>query len=300
MSQGALRFGPPRDEFPPQAISPELELGAYEALWAREGMTFKRLAALFRENPDALPSDLVDRSEALTMAGVVGRMLREKGVATFGLRIHRAGEYPQKLRDAKAPVELLYFQGAWELVETPSVAVVGTREPTSEGRRRAQRLVRELVADGKTIVSGLATGIDTEAHQTALVAGGLTIAVIGTPIGDHYPPQNRELQDRLAHDFLLISQVPLYRYSQQTPVYNRLFFPERNVTMSALTDATIIVEAGETSGTLIQARAALDQGRKLFILDSCFGRGLKWPEKFLSRGAIRVRDYADVKGALGR
>lgn len=300
MSQGALQFRPPADTFPPDVIAPVLELGAYEALWARQGMSVKRLAALFRDNPGALPSDLVDEGEALSMAATVGRMLREKNVAPFGLRIHRAGEYPQKLRDAIDPVELLYFQGAWELVETPSVAVVGTRKPTQDGRRRAQVLARKLVEDGRTVVSGLAAGIDTAAHQAAIEAGGLTIAVIGTPIGDYYPPQNRQLQDRVARDFLLISQVPVYRYSQQTPVFNRLFFPERNVTMSALTDATIIVEAGETSGTLIQARAALEQGRKLFILDSCFGRGLKWPEKFLSRGAIRVRDYADIKGALGR
>ena len=81
---------------------------------------------------------------------------------------------------------------------------------------------------------------------------------------------------------------------------NRLFFPERNVTMSALTEATVIVEAGETSGTLIQARAALHQGRKLLILESCFqNRALTWPERFEKKGAIRVRDYDDIKRALG-
>lgn len=299
MSQAALKFTR-RDGFPPDTISPVMELGAYEALWARQGMTFKKLAALFRENLDALPSDLIDSDEALKMARAVGEILRRKGVERFGLRIHRAGEYPQRLRDAKAPVEILYFQGFWELAETPGVAVVGTREPTDEGRSRARRVARSLVEDGRTVVSGLATGIDTEAHLGALEAGGRTIAVIGTPLGECYPPENRELQERLARDFLVISQVPVYRYSQQTPQYNRLFFPERNVTMSALTSATIIVEAGETSGTLIQARAALEQGRKLFIMDNCFSRGLRWPEKFLERGAIRVRDYADIQGALAK
>jgi DNA processing protein len=97
---------------------------------------------------------------------------------------------------------------------------------------------------------------------------------------------------------LLISQVPLFRYSQQSPQFNRFFFPDRNHTMSALTAATVIVEAGETSGSLIQARAAIEQGRKLFILESCFNRGLKWPERLLERGAIRVRDYSDIKSAL--
>jgi DNA processing protein len=85
----------------------------------------------------------------------------------------------------------------------------------------------------------------------------------------------------------------------QSPLQNRLFFPERNVTMSALTEATIIVEAGNTSGTLIQARAALHQKRKLFILDSCFrDPALTWPERLRKRGALRVRDYGEIRAAL--
>lgn len=299
MSQHALNFGS-REPWQLASISPLLELGAYEALWARPGMSVKKLARLFREQPDVLPSALVSSVEAMDMARDVVAQLRARGVERFGVRIHRAAEYPDRLRDAKDPIELLYFQGVWELVETPSVAVVGTRHPTDDGRARARKLVRALVEDGRTVVSGLATGIDAEAHTTAIDAGGQTIAVIGTPLGQHYPPQNRELQERIARDFLLISQVPVVRYARQTPHTNRLFFPERNLTMSALTEATVIVEAGETSGSLIQGRAALEQGRKLFILDSCFGRGLTWPAKLLERGAIRVRDYADIRGALGR
>jgi DNA processing protein len=118
-------------------------------------------------------------------------------------------------------------------------------------------------------------------------------------LGSYYPPENRQLQDRIARDFLLISQVPVLRYKRQAIPQNRLFFPERNVTMSALTEATVIVEAGETSGTLTQARAALHQGRKLFILDSCFRRpDLTWPARFEQRGAIRVRYIDDIGSAL--
>jgi DNA processing protein len=297
MTQHALNFG--SDERSPfTAISPLLELGAYEALWAQHGMTVKKLADLFRENPNVLPSALVPHDKAMEMAREVVTQLRARHVERFGVRIHRAYEYPARLRDAKNPIELLYFQGVWELVETPSVAVVGTREPSEDGRARARKLARALVEDGRTVVSGLASGIDTVAHTAAIEAGGKTIAVIGTPLGQYYPSENRELQDRIGREFLLVSQVPVYRYSKQSPQYNRFFFPERNHTMSALTEATIIVEAGETSGSLIQARAAIEQGRKLFILDSCFSRGLKWPEKFLDRGAIRVRDYGDIKGAL--
>lgn len=297
MSQHALNFGS-HERSPFTAISPLLELGAYESLWARPGMSVKKLADLFRDHPNVLPSALVPHNEAMEMAQKVVLQLRARGVARFGVRIHRASEYPERLRDAKHPIEFLCFQGVWELVETPSVAVVGTRNPSAEGRARARRLVRSLVEDGRTVVSGLASGIDTEAHTAAIESGGKTIAVIGTPLGSYYPSENRDLQDRIGREFLLISQVPVFRYSQQSPHFNRLFFPERNHTMSALTDATVIIEAGETSGSLIQARAAIEQGRKLFILESCFNRGLKWPERYLERGAVRVRDYADIKAAL--
>jgi DNA processing protein len=130
------------------------------------------------------------------------------------------------------------------------------------GQANPERLARELASRDFTVVSGFAAGIDTAAHTATLEAGGRTIAVIGTPLGVYYPPENRSLQDKIAHDFLLISQVPVLRYLNQKVPQNKLFFPERNVTMSALTEATIIVEAGETSGTLTQARAALYQGRK--------------------------------------
>jgi DNA processing protein len=122
--------------------------------------------------------------------------------------------------------------------------------------------------------------------------------VIGTPLSRVYPKDNAELQRKIAREFLLISQVPVKRYERQDYPRNRLFFPERNITMSALTEATIIVEAGETSGTLIQARAALNQGRKLFIFDNCFRKGLSWPQKFADKGAIRVVDYDDIRKQL--
>jgi DNA processing protein len=149
------------------------------------------------------------------------------------------------------------------------------------------------------VVSGLASGIDTAAHTAALEAGGQTICVIGTPISETYPRENSELQEHIARNHLLVSQVPIIRYMRQSPKWNRLFFPERNATMSALTQATVIVEAGETSGSLIQGRAALDQGRKLFILESCFHLGLKWPERLQAAGAIRVSEYEEIRKHLG-
>ena len=287
-----------RMDFESRAISPLTEMGAYEALWDKPHTTFKTLSDKFAAQPNAVPSDFVSPTKAREYADFVQMRFREAEVTRFGVRVHGAGEYPQKLRDAAHPIELLYYQGWWDLVESRSVAVVGTRKPTKDGIGRTARLVKALVKDDFTIVSGLASGIDTVAHKTAIDEGGRTIAVIGTPLSHAYPKDNVELQRTIASEFLLISQVPVKRYEDQDYRRNRLFFPERNITMSALTEATIIVEAGETSGTLIQARAALHQGRKLFILDNCFRKGLSWPEKFADKGAIRVVDYDDIRKNL--
>jgi DNA processing protein len=285
--------------FAERAISPRRELGAYEALWAREGTWFKSLAANFRAHQGAVPSDFVSAADIEKYARLALGAIRDAGIHHFGVRIHGAGEYPEKLRDAQHPVELLYFQGAWELVNRRCVAIVGTRKPSDDGRLRAAKLARLLVTDGFTIVSGLARGIDTAAHSAAIAAGGFTIAVIGTPITECYPPENRNLQQNIADQHLLISQVPIVRYARQHFRGRAHFFTERNATTSALTEATIIVEAGETSGTLIQARHALKQRRKLFILDSCFHNpSLSWPHTFVKQGAIRVGDYHDIKRHL--
>ena len=281
-------------------ISPLRELGAYETLWLEPKASFKSIAARFAADPAALPSDFVSPAAADQCANEVFTRLKAAGVDQFGVRIHHAGDYPAKLRDARHPVELLYYQGAWELTETRCVALVGSRKATDDGVARAQRLARELVAADFTVVSGLAAGIDTAAHKAAIEAGGRTIAVIGTPIGFYYPKENRALQQRIAKDFLLISQVPVLRYAKQAVPQNRLFFPERNVTMSALTEATIIVEAADTSGSLTQARAALHQKRKLLILDLCFKRDdITWPARFEKLGAIRVRTPEDIWNAFG-
>lgn len=281
------------------AVSPALELGAYEALWAAPDATQKRVADRFRSEPGAPPSAFVAHDVANRMFERVRSYHAERGVTRFGIRVHRCGDYPDRLRDARHPVELLQYRGIWELTEMPAVAVVGTRAPSKEGMRRARKLTSLLGRADFTIVSGLARGIDTVAHTTALKLGIPTYAVVGTPVSDVYPKENRDLQGTLASSALVVSQVPVIRYASQDWRINRTFFPARNATMSALSEATVIVEAGETSGTLTQARAALYQKRKLFILDSCFRRkDLTWPERFQKLGAVRVTDFDEILDAL--
>lgn len=280
------------------AISPVKEMAAYEALWLRKKASFKVLADLFKQHPDNLPSEMIDNDQLINDTyKEIKHFLNLNSLTMPGIKVNGSMDYPERLRDAKNPVEVLYYQGDWDLAYTDSIAIVGARKASKDGLNRAYRLARLLIEDGFTVVSGLAQGIDRVAHETAIKFGGKTIAVIGTPLTEFYPKENAPLQKQIAKEHLLISQVPFLYHSQikDYRVKSR-FFPERNVTMSALSKATVIVEASDTSGTLYQARAALAQGRKLFIMDSCFERkDLAWPKAFLAKGAIRVTDYSDIK-----
>ncbi len=281
-------------------VSPKREVGAYEALWAERSMTtFKKIHERLLAANAERPSEIISEEASDKAYAIARALLAKGGVEHFGVRVQGTADYPDKLKDAEHPLALFYYQGWWDLVFTRSVAIVGTRKPSDDGVKRAQKLVRWLVEKRFTIVSGLAAGIDTVVHKTAIESGGNTIAVIGTPLSEIYPKENAKLQQEIADRFLIVSQVPVCRYSMQDYRMNRLFFPERNKTMSALTDATIIVEAGETSGTLIQAKAALKQGRKLFILNSCFENpAITWPAKFAKEGAVRVRTFEDIERVL--
>lgn len=280
-------------------ISPFKEMAAYEALWNRDKISFKKIAELFSMNPNTSPSDYIGETDIKYYSELLKPYLIKNSIKT-NIILNYTFDYPIRLRDAKSPVEILYYSGNIDFLKTRGVAVVGSRHPSDLGIRRAIKLVKLLVKDNITIFSGLADGIDTVSHLTAIENGGKTVAVIGTPLTEFYPKKNKELQIYIAKHHLLISQVPFIKYSRQNYRWNRNFFPERNKTMSALSEATIIIEAGETSGTLIQAKAALEQGRKLFILQNCFeNKAITWPEKFEKLGAIRVREYEDIKKHLG-
>jgi DNA processing protein len=192
--------------------------------------------------------------------------------------------------EEKHAPKLLYFRGNRELLNHgPRVSVVGSRKASPDGLKRARLLTRALVNHGIVVVSGLAEGIDAAAHMAALEAGGETIAVIGTPLDKFYPTENKDLQQRLANEQLVVSQFPIGMVT--TPKS----FPIRNRTMALLTDATVIVEAGEKSGTLHQGWEALRLGRQLFLMESVVNNAaLSWPREMLHYGAqILSRENLD-------
>lgn len=178
-----------------------------------------------------------------------------------------------------APAKL-FLAGVGEFEGGRRVSVVGTRKPSKEGVARARVFARSLTRRGLVVVSGLAEGIDTVAHRTAIQERGRTIAVLGTPLGVFYPPANRELQELIERQYLAISQ-----FAPGTPP-RRTNFPQRNRTMALITDATVIVEAGESSGTLHQGWEALRLGRPLFLMESLTtDEHLTWPAEMIRYGA---------------
>jgi DNA processing protein len=276
-----------------------IEMGAYEALWERPGASFKTVAEWIAAAPDERASGLVAPDVAARYAEDIRQRLAAASLADVGVRLMGTPDYPVKLLDARHPLRAFYYRGDWSLVATRSVAVVGARQLGDDGEARTRRLVRSLVEDGFTIVSGLAAGTDTIAHTTALQMGGRTIAMLGTSITDSYPRQNAQMQRHIGEHHLVISQVPIIHYAAKDWRLNRRFFPERNITMCALTDASIIAAIGQSSGTYIQSKAALDQGRRLFLLNNCFAvEGVDWPHRFARRGAVRAFTYKDIRSRL--
>jgi len=176
---------------------------------------------------------------------------------------------------------VLYTAGDVELLRKGRrVSVVGSRQVSADGLLRTQGLAKALVGAGAVVVSGLAEGVDKAAHEAAIVHGGRTVAVIGTPLDACYPLANQALQERLMREHLVVSQFPPGHSVQKKN------FPMRNRTMALLSDATVIVEAGEKSGTLHQGWEALRLGRLLFLMESVAAdSSLTWPSEMVRYGA---------------
>lgn len=201
-------------------------------------------------------------------------------------------EYPENLRLIYNLPPFLFVRGTLTNSDLRSVAVVGTRKASEDGLKRSGRMAALLAGEGVTVVSGLAKGIDTAAHQAALTAGGRTIAVIGTGILRCYPAENRSLAEEIISRGAVVSQfwpdAPPATYT----------FPRRNVTMSGIAQGTVVIEASHTSGAKMQARLALEHGKKVFLIRSLTEQQ-EWARKYVeTRGAVMVEAVEDVIHAL--
>lgn len=183
-------------------------------------------------------------------------------------------DYPLYLRLVHQRPPFLFMRGT-AMEDDLRVAVVGTRKPTPEGIDHARAIAGGLAERGVTVVSGLAAGIDTAAHGAALAVGGRTVAVIGTGLRRAYPAQNAELQHEIAERGLVLSQF----WPDAPP--SKSTFPMRNAVMSGYSLATVVVEAAYRSGARMQARLALEHGRRVFLMRSLMGH--EWAREYATR-----------------
>jgi DNA processing protein len=198
-------------------------------------------------------------------------------------------DYPANLRLIVNLPPFLFVRGELRRDDARSVAVVGTREATDAGLRRTRQMSRALVAEGVTVLSGLAKGIDTAAHTEALEQRGRTVAVIGTGILRTYPAENKALAEEIARRGAIVSQF----WPSQSPA--QYTFPRRNVVTSGMGQGTVVIEASMTSGAKLQARLAIQHGKLVFLVDSLV-TDQPWAQKMLddSRRAIRVHEPREV------
>jgi DNA processing protein len=202
--------------------------------------------------------------------------------------------YPPRLAAlADAPCVLL-VRGCVESLDTPGVAIIGARAATRPARDTARRLARDLAARGVTIVSGLARGIDAEAHRGALEADGRTIAVLACGPEQIYPPEHRDLAREIARRGAVVTEMPVGASPR------RAYFPLRNRLISGLSLGVIVVEARRRSGSLITVRHALNQGREVFVVPGAVsGPFAEGTNLLLREGARAVLDANDVMEDLG-
>lgn len=196
--------------------------------------------------------------------------------------------YPANLRLVPDLPPFLFIRGEVRDEDVRSVAVVGTRDASDAGLRQARRMSGLLVEHGVTVVSGMARGVDSAAHRAAIESGGRTIAVLGTGITKCYPPENHELAEEIARHGALVSQF----WPTRSP--GRDTFPRRNHVTSGISQGTVVIEASSTSGAKMQARLALEHGKKVFLLKSLV-TDQTWAQSYVKkRGAIEFDDVDDV------
>jgi DNA processing protein len=270
-------------------------------------VTFRKLASHFGSPERALSASFEELhrgaglSEKLAAAitqfpwrGPAEQEIEKAANAGVALITADHAEYPDSLRSTPDPPLYLYIRGSLRPEDRNAVAIVGTRKPTHYGTRVTYRMAAELAAAGQIIVSGMARGIDTQAHQGALSVEGRTIAVLGCGIDVAYPPENRGLMDKISRSGAVITENAFGTKPESG------YFPARNRIISGLARGTVIVEATEDSGSLITAKYTLEQGRRLYAVPGNIGSlTSKGSNSLIKQGARLVEGAPDILADLG-
>jgi DNA processing protein len=216
-------------------------------------------------------------------------------ISSHGIKVLTSEDecYPRRLKEIEQPPPVLFMRGDWLPEDDFAVAIVGTRRITAYGRQVTEQLSAFLASNGVTIVSGLARGIDEVAHSAALNAGGRTAAVLGSGVDRVYPHENRALAERIIARGAVLSDYPLGTAPEGSN------FPPRNRIISGLSMATVVIEAGETSGALITAEFAAEQGREVFAVPgSVLAPQSKGTNRLIQNGALPLLGADDILQAL--
>ncbi|MCX8038641.1 MAG: DNA-processing protein DprA [Candidatus Sumerlaeia bacterium] len=257
------------------------ELGSPDAIL---GASVSRLCAIAQISQETAQA-ILRGPEAETLA-------REKdAIAETGAELipFDHPRYPENLRRSSAPPPALYLLGDLRPDDRQAVVVVGSRQMTQYGKMACQNIVAELAGSGLTIISGMAYGIDSIAHESALRNGGRTVAVLAQGLAVRETTQRQEMRRRIISQGAVLSEFPM------TAAAERYYFPTRNHTMAALGLATVVIEAGEKSGALITAEAALDENRHVFAVPGDITREMSGGTNNLIRaGATLIRNGRDV------
>jgi DNA processing protein len=266
---------------------------------------FQRLLERFGDAETAWRAAPVDLARAGLGSKMIERLvaLREKvDLSRIWEQIQAKGiqvltwmdeAYPQRLKEIEQPPPVLYLRGELTPEDSWAVAIVGTRRITPYGRQVTEEIASFLAANGITVVSGLARGVDALAHSASLKAGGRTLAVLGSGVDKIYPPENRALAEKIFEHGAVLSD-----YAPGTPPESSNF-PPRNRIISGLSMAVVVIEAGETSGALITAEFAAEQGREIFAVPgNILAPQSKGTNKLIQQGAIPLLNASDIMQTL--
>ncbi len=262
----------------------------------------RRLISYFKTASEVLSADLLSLTGIDGIDKILAKNIRAGGKPDFAGRQLQAcrkhniqiityydERYPSALKETPDPPILLFMKGAFQDRDVISIGVVGTRIPSQYGKRVAELLSKDLIQNGFTIVSGLARGIDTIAHQTCVKLGARTIAVMGSGLDIIYPTENKKLSDLIIENGALLSELPC------GSLPDAVNFPKRNRIISGLSLGVLIVEAGEKSGALITATSALNQNREVFAIPgSIFSTKSSGTNRLIKEGAKLVQSVDDI------
>lgn len=282
-----------------ESTSALYQLGAYEHMWLNRYATCSYMADIFRKNPELTPLDITPSKKAYHSYKKVQSIYNALDVGPVHICLRKETSYPVNLQQSMHPMEILHYQGCWDLLQRPTVSIIGSvdRNNTHEWTGYLYPLIDWVASSSLTPVLGLDTHFDYACHQRFLEAGIQTIGFMGTPLSSQDRRVDKDLQATLSHDHLLLSQVPICRYYKYTTIDNDEWALNARAALGSLADITIVVVGKEfTLRMSKQIREAQYAGRKVLLFYPLGPQPYKF--SFLEEQAYRLEKIEDIQKYL--